>query len=76
MPSVLAFFTESPPEGATKISQHNEPQPSPQEYDCGCVAVTVVTDRDFLRYEEPFEMWRVQECNRPDCEVVPYREAE
>src|SRR4029077_6656562 len=39
-----------------EISRHDKPQDSPQEYDCGCVAVTRVTDRDTRCGERPFEM--------------------
>jgi hypothetical protein len=50
------------------VSVHNEPQLSPQEYDCGCVTVTRITDRDFLRGEQPFEMRLAHQCGSADCE--------
>lgn len=53
------------------ISVHNEPQVSPQEYDCGCVSVSYVTDRDIFRREYPFEMRLVTFCNKKrDCQVL------
>ncbi len=51
------------------ISTHNEPQVSPQEWDCGCVSVTYVTDRDFLRGEQPFEMRLASACKSSDCQT-------
>lgn len=60
-----------PPEDRSPvISAHVEPQPSPQEYGCGCVAVTYVTDRDYLRGEKPFEMRLADDCGTPGCLVV------
>jgi hypothetical protein len=51
------------------VSVHNSPQPSPQQYDCGCVTAVHVTDRDFLNGERPFEMRLVESCDRSDCEL-------
>lgn len=33
-------------EALPEVSRHNEPQIGPQEYECGCVAMTGITDRD------------------------------
>ena len=52
-----------------EISRHDEPQVSPQEYECGCVAVTRVTDRDTRRGEQPFEMRLALPCGTASCEV-------
>jgi hypothetical protein len=48
-----------------EVSRHDAPQVSPQEYDCGCVTVTRVTDRT----ERPFEMRLVAPCGTPSCHV-------
>jgi hypothetical protein len=52
-----------------EISRHDEPQIGPQEYDCGCVALTRVTDRDARRGDRPFEMRLALACGTPSCEV-------
>ncbi len=52
-----------------EISRHNEPQISPQEYACGCVAITHITDRDLRRNEQPFEMRLAIICETEACEV-------
>ena len=53
-------------ESMPEVSRHNEPQVSPQEYECGCVAITRITDRDcrtWLGYDEkPFEMRLAMSC--------------
>lgn len=51
------------------ISTHAEPQLSPQEYACGCVAITRVTDRDLRRGEKPFEMRLAIACGADACET-------
>jgi hypothetical protein len=53
-----------------EISRHDAPQISPQEYECGCVAVTRITDRDALRGERPFEMRLAIPCGKAICEVT------
>jgi len=53
-----------------EISRHNEPQDSPQEYPCGCVAVTHITDRDYRRHEEPFEMRLALPCDEIVCALA------
>jgi hypothetical protein len=53
-----------------EISRHDEPQVSPQEYECGCVAVTRITDRDSRLGEQPFEMRLALPCGRVNCELV------
>lgn len=58
-------------ESAPVVSEHRHPQPSPQEWECGCVTRTYVTDRDFLQGESPFEMRLVRACLTPACEVMP-----
>jgi hypothetical protein len=58
-----------------EISRHDEPQISPQEYECGCVAVTRITDRDVRRGERPFEMRLALPCGTASCEVkLPAKE--
>lgn len=57
-------------EAMPEISRHNEPQESPQEYRCSCVAMTRITDRDALRHEEPFEMRLAIRCDGRACKVV------
>jgi hypothetical protein len=52
-----------------EVSRHNEPQIGPQEYDCGCVTICRVTDRDYRRSEEPFEMHLAIKCNSDECEL-------
>jgi hypothetical protein len=52
-----------------EISRHGEPQVAPQEYDCGCIAVTRITDRDARRGEKPFEMRLAISCGKQCCEV-------
>jgi hypothetical protein len=54
-------------EAMPEISRHNRPQPSPQEFDCGCVAVVRVTDRDVRYDEEPFEMRLALPCDGTKC---------
>lgn len=51
------------------VSTHESPQDSPQEYECGCVAITRVTDRDRRRGEPPFEMRLAISCGTPTCEA-------
>ena len=52
------------------VSAHHEPQVAPQEYECGCVTVTRITDRDRRRGERPFEMRLAVACEGDACEVV------
>ena len=52
-----------------EVSRHNEPQIGPQEYDCGCVTIVRVTDRDYRRNEEPFEMRLAIKCASTACEL-------
>jgi hypothetical protein len=52
-----------------EVSRHNEPQVDPQEYDCGCVTITRVTDRDTRRDERPFEMRLAIPCGTESCEL-------
>ena len=54
-------------EAMPEVSCHNEPQDSPQEYDCGCVAITRSTDRDARRGEKPFEMRLAIACGKGSC---------
>lgn len=51
------------------VSKHNSPQISPQEYECGCVTITCITDRDIRRGEEPFEMRLAIPCQSDACEL-------
>ena len=50
------------------VSEHNSPQDSAQEYECGCVAVTRITDRDYRLGQRPFEMRLAVDCDSPTCE--------
>lgn len=50
------------------VSTHNEPQVAPQEYECGCVTVTRITDREYRHDERPFEMRLARACGAPTCE--------
>lgn len=56
-----------------EVSRHNYPQDSPQEYECGCVAITRITDRDYRYNEEPFEMRLAIPCGRTACELEHLR---
>ena len=64
-------------EAMPEVSRHNEPQIDPQEYDCGCVAVARVTDRNGCswlgRLEEPFEMRLALPCDGARCELAHLR---
>jgi hypothetical protein len=64
-------------EAMPEVSRGNDPQVSPQEYECGCVAVVRVTDRDgrtWLGYnEKPFEMRLAIPCNKGTCELAHLR---
>ena len=61
-----------------EISRSNDPYISPQQYECGCVAVTRITDRDGRTWlgkdEKPFEMRLAQPCDGTNCEVPASRE--
>jgi hypothetical protein len=54
-------------EAMPEVSRHNKPQLSPQEYECGCVAMTRITDRDSRHKEEPFEMRLALPCDGTSC---------
>lgn len=54
----------------SEISRHDAPQVSPQEYECGCVVVTRITDRDARRGERPFEMRLAIPCGTAICGLV------
>lgn len=71
---VVGYWTIPDEEMAAmpEISRHDHPQVAPQEYECGCVAVTRVTDRDSRRGEEPFEMRLAVPCGTTGCEVTPH----
>ena len=57
-----------------EISRHDWPQISPQEYECGCVAVTRITDRDGRAGERPFEMRLALPCDAlAACELRALR---
>ena len=64
-------------EAMPEVSRHNEPQVSPQEYDCGCVAITRITDRNGSswrgRLEEPFEMRLALPCDSLNCALAHLR---
>ena len=54
------------------VSEHGEPQAAPQEYECGCVTVARVTDRDVRLGGRPFEMRLARSCARAGgaCELA------
>lgn len=52
------------------VSTHDEPQIAPQEYECGCVTVTRITDRDHRLGERPFEMRLAIACGTEACELA------
>jgi len=60
-----------------EVSRHDDPQVSPQEYECGCVAITRVTDRNSCAWlgptEQPFEMRLALPCDGPACELSHLR---
>lgn len=56
-----------------EVSRHNEPQVTPQEYECGCVSTTRITDRDYRRDEKPFEMRLAIPCDGACCELASLR---
>ncbi len=64
-------------EALPEVSLHNEPQVSPQEYECGCVAITRITDRDCRTWrgydEKPFEMRLAMPCDGAVCELAHLR---
>ncbi len=65
-------------EAMLEVSRHNEPQIGPQEYECGCVVITRVTDRNGCswlgRLEEPFEMRLALPCDGgATCELAHLR---
>ena len=56
--------------GLPLVSTHSEPQIAPKEYECGCVTVTRITDRDHRRGERPFEMRLAVACEGGACEIL------
>lgn len=50
-------------EAMPEVSRSNETQIGPQEYECGCVAIVHVTDRDVFAREQPFEMRLAKPCD-------------
>ncbi len=58
-------------EALPEVSRSNDPQVSPQEYECGCVTMLRITDRDGRTWlghdEKPFEMRLVQPCDGAAC---------
>lgn len=66
-------------EALPEVSRHNEPQIAPQEYECGCVAMTRITGRDCRTWrgydEKPFEMRLAIPCSGEGCELPHLREA-
>lgn len=56
-----------------EVSRHNEPQDNPQEYECGCVVITRITDRDTRHNECPFEMRLALPCDSNVCELAHLR---
>jgi hypothetical protein len=60
-------------EAMPEVSRHNAPQDSPQEHECGCVAITQITDRDYRHNEKPFEMRLAIPCDGTACELAHLR---
>lgn len=60
-------------EAMLEVSRHNSPQESPQEYECGCVTITRVTDRDYRHNEKPFEMRLAIPCRGTRCRLAHLR---
>jgi hypothetical protein len=62
-------------EALPEVSRHDDPQIGPQEYECGCVTMARVTDRNSCSWlgptEKPFEMRLVLTCDGTRCEVRP-----
>lgn len=61
-----------------EVSRHDRPQESPQEYECGCVTVERITDRDCRdRDALPWEMRLARPCapleRAPICELYALR---
>jgi hypothetical protein len=60
-----------------EISRHDEPQISPQEYECGCITIVRVTDRNAgwrgHRREQPFEMRLAVSCGSAACELANHQ---
>jgi hypothetical protein len=65
-------------EAMPEVSRHNDPQVSPQEWECGCVTMTRITDRNGASWrgclEEPFEMRLALLCDGTACELSHLRE--
>jgi len=53
-----------------EVSRHNSPQDSPQEYECGCVTITRITDREYRYNEKPFEMRLAIPCEGAACKLA------
>jgi hypothetical protein len=51
------------------VSRHSVPQPSPQEWGCGCVTAVYITDADALNGGEPFEMRLAERCGKRSCQL-------
>lgn len=64
-------------EAMPEVSRSNDPQISPQAYECGCVAVLRITDRDGRTWcghdEKPFEMRLAVPCDGASCELALLR---
>jgi hypothetical protein len=64
-------------EAMPEVSRDNDPQISPQEYECGCVAVTRITDRDGRTWhgydEKPFDMRLAIPCEGTTCKLAHLR---
>lgn len=55
--------------GKPALSKHNEPQHTPQEYDCGCVTAVYVTHRDYRYGQKPFELRLAVYCDTDSCQI-------
>lgn len=54
---------------ALVVSRHDRPQPSPQEWECGCVTAVYITDADALAGGRPFEMRLAVKCTSGRCAI-------
>lgn len=70
MNELTESFRQEELEDAPVISQHDAPQETPQEWDCGCVTAAFVTDRDALAGETPFDMRLARPCGTQHCELA------
>jgi hypothetical protein len=51
------------------VSMSQWPQAGPEEYECGCVTVHRISERDGRNGERPFEMRLARPCRSDGCEL-------